>query len=93
MFFLKLSEALSILIEFLNADDQGLSKETLSNFDKYKDLKKMIKCGHTETSRLITLYYQEMIELQSSLKSSEYGKLYCRIYYYQKDERLCVDSK
>jgi hypothetical protein len=87
-----MGEALDILAEFFNANNQGLSKEYLSSSEKFKDLKKYLKLQTIDTLRLIQLYYQEMAAIQTSLKSSDYGKLYCRAYYHSKDETLVVEG-
>ena len=89
----KTNEAVNILLEFLNADNQGLSREILISNDAYKEFRKIIKIQLTDTNQLLLLYYQEMINIQSSIKNEDYGIMYCRAYYHTKDETLCVESK
>lgn len=88
-----MGEALDILANFLNAENQGLSKEYLQSTEKYKELKRYLKLQTIETGKLIHLYYQDMIGIQNSLKSSEYGSLLCRAYYHTRDETLVIESK
>ena len=88
----KLDEALNILISFLNADNQGINKESLIQSESYKDLKKLIKIIQTDTNQLLLLYYQEMISIQNSIKAGDSGNLFCRAYYHAKDEMLCVEG-
>ena len=87
-----MGESLEILVNFLNADNQGLSKEILISNEKFKELKKYFKLQTLDTGKLIQLYYQEMVAIQTSLKTSEYGKLYCRAYYHSKDQTLVVEG-
>ena len=86
-----MSECLDIVADFLNAENQGPSKECLLSNEKYKDLKRYLKLQSLETPRLLQLYYQEMLSLQTSLKTAEYGQLFCRAYYHSKDETLVVE--
>ena len=39
----KTNEAVNILLEFLNADNQGLSREILVSNEAYKEFRKIIK--------------------------------------------------
>ena len=85
-------EVLDLLVNFFNADNQGLPRDYLTSVDKYKELKKYCKLQTIDTSKLIHMYYQEMIAVQNSLKTSEYGQLFCRAYYHSKDEILVVEG-
>lgn len=87
----KTNEAVHILLEFLNADNQGLSREILISNDAYKEFRRVIKIQLTDTNHLLLLYYQEMINIQNSIKNEDYGVMYCRAYYHTKDETLCVE--
>lgn len=93
MFYNKMSECLDVLAEFLNADNQGVPQEVLVSQDKYKELKRYLRLQTLDTPKLIQLYYQEMVQIQNTLKTSEYGKLCFRAYYHAKDETLVVEGK
>ena len=84
-------EVLDILQNFFNLDGQGVQKDQLSQVEKYKYLKGYLKLQTMDTSKLIQLYYQDMISIQSNLKTSEYGVIYCRAYYHSKDETLVIE--
>jgi hypothetical protein len=92
VFFAKMVDVLELLVKFFNADNQGLSKEILVNADIYKQVKKYCKLQTIETNKLLHLYYQELTTKQNSLKSGEYGSLYCRAFYHSKDSLLVVES-
>lgn len=92
MFFAKISDSLEILANFFSAENQGLPKEHLQSVDRYKQLKKYLKLQTLETAKLISLYYQEMVAIQNSLKSSEYGSIICRAYFHSKDDTLVVEG-
>jgi hypothetical protein len=85
-------DVLELLVKFFNADNQGLSKEVLTNVDIYKQVKKYCKLQTVETNKLLHMYYQELTAKQNSLKSGEYGSLYCRAFYHSKDATLVVES-
>ena len=89
----KTNEAVNILLEFLNADNQGLSREILVSNEAYKEFRKIIKIQLTDTNQLLLLYYQEMVTIQNSIKNVVCGVMYCRAYYHTKDETLCVEGK
>lgn len=91
VFFAKISDSLDILLAFFSADNQGLAKDFLQSSERYKQLKKYLKLQTNETSKLISLYYQEMIAIQNSLKSSEYGSILCRAFFHSKDDTLVVE--
>ena len=76
----------------MNADDQGLNKDILVANEAYKEFKKIIKIQLTDTNKLLVLYYQEMINIQNSLKGGDCGTIYIRAYYHTKDETLCVEG-
>jgi hypothetical protein len=86
-----MSEALDILVDFFNADNQGLPKDYMLQCERFKELKKYFRLQSIETPKLIQLYYQEMNEIQQSLKSDEFGSLVCRACYHPKDETLLVE--
>ena len=67
--------------------------EYLTSLEKYKELKKFLKLQTLDTSKLIQLYYQEMASIQKSLKSSDYGEIFCRAYYHLKEELIVIESK
>lgn len=92
MFFAKISDSLDILLAFFSADNQGLEKDFLQSSERYKQLKKYLKLQTNETSKLISLYYQEMIAIQNSLKSSDYGSILCRAFFHSKDDTLVVEG-
>ena len=87
-----MSESLDILVGFFCAENQGLSKEYVQSIERYKQLKKYLKLQTLETGKLIYLYYQEMVAIQNSLKSSEYGSIICRAYFHSKDDTLVVEG-
>ena len=93
MFYNKMSECLDVLAEFLNADNQGVPQEVLLAQEKYKELKRYLRLQTLDTPKLIQLYYQEMVQIQSTIKTSEYGKLCFRAYYHAKDETLVVEGE
>lgn len=84
-------EVLDILLNLFNLDNQGVAKDHLAQAEKYKYLKSYLKLQTMDTSRLIQLYYQDMISIQANLKTSEYGVIYCRAYYHSKDETLVIE--
>jgi FtsZ-binding cell division protein ZapB len=86
-------EVLDLLVNFFNADNQGLSKELLSNMEQFKIVKKYCKLQTIETTKLIQMYYQELAAKQNSLKTSEHGSIFCRAFYHSKDSTLVVESK
>lgn len=92
MFFAKIAESIDILIGFFSSEPQGLTKDYLQSSDKYKQLKKYLKLQTLETPRLISLYYQEMIAIQNSLKSSDYGSILCQASFHSKDNTLVVEG-
>ena len=87
-----MSESLEVLAKFLNHLNQDHLLEYLTSLEKYKELKKYLKLQTLDTSKLIQLYYQEMISVQKSLKSSEYGELFCRAFYHLKEETLVIEG-
>jgi BAI1-associated protein 3 len=84
-------ECLNLLIEFFNADNQGVPKEILTSNKKYKDLRKYMKLQTYETPKLILTYYMDLLNIQNSLKTSESGVIYVRAFYHTKDELLVVE--
>jgi hypothetical protein len=92
MFFYKLSNTLDILIDFLNAENEGLSKDVLVAFDAYVDLKSFLNYAQIETKKLVHMYYENMIKIQKSVESNEFGLLVCKAYYQKKYEILCIEG-
>lgn len=92
VFFAKIADALDILVGFFSAENQGLTKEFLQSSERYKQLKKYLKLQTLDTPKLISLYYQEMIAIQNSLKSSDYGSILCRAFFHSKDDTLVVEG-
>jgi hypothetical protein len=92
MFFYKLSNTLDILVDFFNADNEGPSRETLTELDVYVDLKNYCNYVHVETTKLVCMYYENMINIQKSVKSTEFGRLLCKAYYERKQEILHVEG-
>lgn len=72
-------------------ENHGVPKEQLILMEKCKYLKSYLKLQTMDTSKLIQLYYQDMVSIQSLLKSSEHGTIYCRAYYHLKDETVVVE--
>jgi hypothetical protein len=86
-----MSESLDILVDFFNADNQGLPTDFMIQCEIFKDLKKYFRFQSMETSKLIQLYYQEINEIQKNLNSDEFGSLVCRACYHRKDETLLIE--
>ena len=84
-------DVLEILLNFFTFDNQCVSREQLNTLEKYKYLKSYFKLQTLDTAKLIQLYYQDMISVQSSLKSGVNGVIYCRAYYHSKDETLVIE--
>lgn len=80
-----------MLVDFFNAENQGIPKEILLSDEKYKELKKYLKLQTYETNKLILSYYQELLTIQNGLKTSECGVIYVRAFYHTKDELLVVE--
>ena len=85
-------EVLDLLVKFFNAENQGLSKEILTSVETYKQVKKYCKLQTVETTKLLQMYYQELTSKQNSLKTGEYGSIYCRAFYHSKESTLAVES-
>jgi hypothetical protein len=84
-------EAIEILVSLFTSNGQGVPKEQLILTEKHKNLRNYLRLQTFDTPKLIQLYYQDMVNIQTSLKSSDYGVLFCRAYYHLKDETLVVE--
>lgn len=84
-------EAIEILVSLFTFNGQGVPKEQLILTEKHKNLRNYLRLQTFDTPKLIQLYYQDMVNIQTSLKSSDYGVLFCRAYYHLKDETLVVE--
>ena len=85
-------ECLHIIVKFFSTiDGGGLSKDYLTHTERLKDITRYLRLQLLDTSKLILLYYQEMLALQRSLRASDYGELWCRAFYNVREETLRVD--
>lgn len=91
-FYFKLNDCLTILIDFFNADNEGLSRTSLVSSDKFKYIIKFIECSTIHTSKLIGKYFDNLILIQNSLNNSEYGKLTCQVYYVLTYKTLIIEN-
>lgn len=93
LFFSKVSNALTLLLNFLVAHTEGRAKDYLENYDKFVLVKMKADLNSYDTTNLIRLYYQRIAGLQVSLRQADNGKLYCMAYYFNKTETLVVQGK
>ncbi|CAF0837246.1 unnamed protein product [Brachionus calyciflorus] len=91
VFFSKMHECLDIITDFFTYDNQGVQLDFLCSIEKFKQLKRYLNYSRMDTQNLIQLYYQEMIEIQNSLRFGDYGKLICRACYHCKEQILAVE--
>lgn len=93
LFFSKVSNALTLLLNFLVAHTEGRAKDYLEKCDKFVLVKMKADLNSYDTTNLIRLYYQRIAGLQVSLRQADNGKLYCMAYYFNKTETLVVQGK
>nr|XP_006815657.1 PREDICTED: BAI1-associated protein 3-like [Saccoglossus kowalevskii] len=89
LFYLRLFDALEILIDFFYADEKGLSMDLIMNED-CKLLLNYLKLNKTPTEELIELYYLEKIDEQVHRESEEFGALTVKCFYNQEREKFCI---
>lgn len=88
-FYDRLHEALSLLVEFFNAEGQGLSIEALHN-DVYWNLDLRLQYHLKSTQTLIDQWYRQRLDEQlTATVPSPFGVLAVRVYF--NHDSLCVE--
>ncbi|KAJ8895018.1 hypothetical protein PR048_000327 [Dryococelus australis] len=88
MFYERLYEALTILVEFFHAEQKGLSLESLKSAT-YWNVEQRLEYHKSDTEHLVLLYYQQRLQDQAIVDNPEYGVLSVRAYF--NHDSLCVE--
>ena len=87
-FYDRLYSALELIVQFFDADGQGLSGEHLKS-KMYFEIEKRLEYYRTDTEALIEMFYNQRLEEQLMIASIDYGVLAVRAHF--SHDSLCVE--
>ncbi|VDN03420.1 unnamed protein product [Thelazia callipaeda] len=91
VFYQRLSDAITILVDFFHANGKGIPMETFERFSDYQNLVSALTMNQSATSHLIEQYYHSLLKEQNEATECKYGILNVRAYYNNNSQTLVVD--
>ncbi|CAG5125590.1 unnamed protein product, partial [Candidula unifasciata] len=90
VFYQRMFQALSLLVDFLYANGNGLEMEAIL-IEPFENLRKELTLHKMDTLSLIEAFYMEKNEQQAHTESTEYGVLNVRVVYKYDYHTLLVE--
>lgn len=90
-FYNRFQYTVEALVQFFNADGEGLAVEDLKNHVDYKALDEELRLNKCSSFELIEQYFLEKISQQRTLKHTRFGRVSVKCYYDASEQRLTVE--
>ncbi|KAI6214820.1 Protein unc-13-like protein D [Aphelenchoides besseyi] len=90
-FYMRLSEAWNVLVEFFHAGGKGISMEAFASMPSHRALVSQLTLNQLSTVKLIEQYYLDLLKTQSEVSECKYGILNVRAYYNSNSQTLNMD--
>ncbi|KAI6187857.1 Protein unc-13-like protein D [Aphelenchoides besseyi] len=90
-FYMRLSEAWNVLVEFFHAGGKGISMEAFASMPSHRALVSQLTLNQLSTVKLIEQYYMDLLKTQSEVSECKYGILNVRAYYNSNSQTLNMD--
>ncbi|CAI9723929.1 BAI1-associated protein 3-like isoform X3 [Octopus vulgaris] len=91
VFYQRMYDALTLLLEFFYANNKGLSMDTMLTDKQFQDLREQLALHKEDTRDLIEQFYQEKLDEQDQTETSPYGILNIRVFYKYEVQTLLVE--
>ncbi|XP_064617037.1 BAI1-associated protein 3-like [Liolophura sinensis] len=89
-FYLRMYEALGLLVDFFHANEKGLPVQTIK-CPQYRELREQLGLRRMETRDLIEKFYMEKLQAQKELEKTDFGVLTVRVSYKFDSHTLLVE--
>lgn len=91
IFYQRMFDALTLLVDFFYANNKGLSMDTMLSDRQFQDLREQLALHKEDTRDLIEQFYQEKLDEQEQTETSPYGTLNVRVFYKYDIQTLLVE--
>ncbi|KAL5018735.1 hypothetical protein ScPMuIL_004457 [Solemya velum] len=90
LFYQRMFDAIGLLVDFFYANEKGLSMQKILS-EQFKDLRHLLSLHKMDTLSLIETFFENKVQQQKELESTEYGILNVRVWYRGDTQTLLVE--
>lgn len=92
-FYLRLSEAWNIVMDFFHAGGKGISLEAFAALPAHRALAQQLCLNQLSTQKLVDRYYLDLLKIQNEVAECKFGILNVRAYYNSNSQTLVIDGR